>query len=714
MWGTVSASNSREFEAMNSNRLASEKSPYLLQHAHNPVEWFAWGEAAFQKARDENKPIFLSVGYSTCHWCHVMERESFENEETAALMNENFVNIKVDREERPDVDKLYMNFVMLANRGQGGWPMSVFLTPDLKPFYGGTYYPPSDGYGRPGFPSLLRSLAKAWREDHAKILQAANSSIESLRQYTELDIAPDNNNNWGILYDSCAAQLRESYDEEWAGFGAAPKFPRPVAHDFLHAYYARNGDETARLMSENTLRMMTDRGMNDQLGGGYHRYSVDQYWVVSHFEKMLYDQAQLVTSLVEMYRISGDDYYKESANKCLAYVWRDLSHIDGAFYAAEDADSLARPKALMKEEGAFYVWKKSEIDELLPQPDAQIFCDYYGVAPEGNAPREGDPHGEFKGKNILFENGELPVIAKMNGVTLREATEKLDSAREILFEVRKNRPRPHRDDKIIAAWNGLMISAFARAAVAFDNARWERAATAAAEFILNELWDGENLKRHWKDGAADIPAFCDDYAALARACLDIYDATFETTWLQVAAQLADRMSELFWDEKHGAFFNSSPDPNVLVRFKEDYDGAEPAANSLAIEVGARLFHLLGRDDWRDRATRTAAAFAPRLGAIPSGMPLLLRGQMLLDAPPQHVVIVGERDESRAMIEAARAGFTPFRHLILLNESSRDFWAQHQPWMSDMTQIDGKATAYVCQNFACQAPTTEAQSLQAEK
>ena len=690
---------------MTSNRLADEKSPYLLQHAHNPVNWFAWGEAAFQKARDENKPIFLSVGYSTCHWCHVMERESFENDETAALMNEHFVNIKVDREERPDVDKLYMNFVMLANRGQGGWPMSVFLTPDLKPFYGGTYYPPTDGYGRPGFPNLLRSIAKAWREDNAKVLESAGSSLQALRQFTEVEVASSSNNDWGALYEACNAQLRHSYDEEWAGFGEAPKFPRPVNHDFLHAFYALKGDETARLMSENTLRMMTDRGMNDQLGGGYHRYSVDQYWIVSHFEKMLYDQAQLAISLVEMFQISGDDYYSEAANKVLSYVWRDMAHIDGGFYAAEDADSLPRPNALIKEEGAFYVWKKSEIEELLPQPDAQIFCDYYGVTPEGNAPREGDPHGEFKGKNILFENGELPVIAKMNGVPLRQATEKLATSREILFEVRKSRPRPHRDDKIIVAWNGLMISAFARAAVALGNRRYGRAASGAAEFILAELWDGENLKRHWKDGAADIPAFCDDYAALARACLDLYDATFEVRWLRAAEQLADRMAELFWDEQGGAFFNSSPDSNVLVRFKEDYDGAEPSASALAMEVGARLFHLLGRDDWREKAALTSATFAARLSAIPSAMPLLLRGQMLLDAPPQHIVIVSEKDGSSELVGAARQGWAPFRYTILLDEASREFFVSRQEFLREMKQIDGKATAYTCQNFACQAPVT---------
>ena len=341
---------------MSSNRLADENRLICCSTRTIPSNGLPGAKRRLPARAPENKPIFLSVGYSTCHWCHVMERESFENPETAALMNENFVNIKVDREERPDVDKLYMNFVMLANRGQGGWPMSVFLTPDLKPFYGGTYYPPQDGYGRPGFPNLLRSLDKAWREDHAKVLEAAGSSLNALAQFTEIESAPTNQIDWDAIYQTCNAQLRDSYDEEWAGFGNAPKFPRPVVHDFLHAFYARSGDETARLMSENTLRMMTDLGMNDQLGGGYHRYSVDQFWVVSHFEKMLYDQAQLAISLVEMFQISGEDYYAQSVDKLLGYVWRDMSHIDGGFYAAEDADSLPRPNALLKEEGAFYVW----------------------------------------------------------------------------------------------------------------------------------------------------------------------------------------------------------------------------------------------------------------------------------------------------------------------------------------------------------------------
>ncbi|HEX8465873.1 MAG TPA: hypothetical protein VF627_14765, partial [Abditibacterium sp.] len=494
-------------------------------------------------------------------------------------------------------------------------------------------------------------------------------------------------------------------------FGGAPKFPRPVQHDFLHAYFALKNDEVARQMSDHTLRMMADRGMNDQLGGGFHRYSVDGEWIVSHFEKMLYDQAQLTISYLEMFGITGDAYFAGIAEKTLRYVWRDMTHIDGAFFAAEDADSLERANSDHKVEGAFYVWKKLEIESLLAE-DARLFCDFYGVKGAGNAPREGDPHGEFKGKNILFEEETVQVVAKMNGLSVREVLQRLERARGILFEVRGRRPRPHRDEKIIAAWNGLMISAFARAAVALDNPKWSRIALGAANFVFSELWDGQNLRRHFKDGPADVPGFADDYAALSRACLDLYAATFDVSWLQKAEILADRMTELFWDEENGAFFNSGQDPRVLVRFKEDYDGAEPSASGLAVEVGARLWHLLGREDWRDKSERTVSAFSQRVEAIPTAMPLLLKGKMLLDAPPQHIVIAGEKAASAELIQAAREGYAPFRHTILLDEASREFFASRQPFLSEMKEIDGKPAAYVCQNFACQRPVSSALEVKA--
>ena len=686
------------------NRLAKEKSPYLLQHAENPVDWFAWNEEAFQKAKTENKPIFLSVGYSTCHWCHVMERESFEEEEVARFLNAHFVPIKVDREERPDVDRLYMTFVQMAT-GQGGWPMSVFLTPEGEPFYGGTYFPPVDAYGRPGFSTLLNSLARAWNEDEDEVRQSAKSSLATLHNYAAIEPNSTELNSWQPVFDACFAQLAAQFDSEWGGFGGPPKFPRPVQHDFLHAY----GTEDALQMSFHTLKNMNERGMCDQLGGGFHRYSVDGLWIVSHFEKMLYDQAQLTISNLEAYQLSGDEEFKNAAQKTLSYVWRDMTHIDGGFFAAEDADSQPKHGAPHKEEGAFYVWTERELNTLLGE-DARVFKDFYGVQSGGNAPREGDPHGEFRGKNILFQAQELPVVAKMNGVSVREAAQKLDDAREKLLEVRAKRPRPHRDDKIISFWNGLMISAFARGGIVLNQSKWTRAASNAARFVFSELWDGENLYRHFKDGRAEVRAFADDYAAMARGCLDLYDATFDVSWLERAELLADRMFDLFFDGRNGGFWNSTEDPQVAVRFKEDYDGAEPSASSLAVEVGARLFHLLGRDDWKTRTEHTTRAFSARLGSIPSAMPLLLRGQMLLRNPAQHVVIVGEKEAALELIQAAREGFAPSRFVILLDERSRDFWETRQGFLRGMKMQNGEATAFVCQNFACQSPTTSAEEV----
>lgn len=687
------------------NRLSEEKSPYLLQHAHNPVDWFAWNDEAFQKARDENKPIFLSVGYSTCHWCHVMERESFEDEEVAAFLNAHFVAIKVDREERPDVDRLYMTFIQMAT-GQGGWPMSVFLTPEGEPFYGGTYFPPVDAYGRPGFPTILNSLARAWSQDEANVRQSGTSSLRSLKNYATIEPRGGEIASWQALFDACYAQLAHQFDSEWGGFGGPPKFPRPVQHDFLHAF----GRERALEMSFHTLRMMNERGMCDKLGGGFHRYSVDGFWIVSHFEKMLYDQAQLVVSNVEAYQLSGDESFKEAAQKTLAYVWRDMTHIDGGFYAAEDADSQPKHGAPHKEEGAFYVWTERELDQILGD-DSRVFKDFYGVQKAGNAPREGDPHGEFRGKNILFPAEELLAVAKMNGLSVREVSQKLEAAREQLFEVRNARPRPHRDDKIIAAWNGLMISAFARAGIVFNQPKWKRAASNAAQFVFLELWDGKNLYRHFKDGRADVLGYADDYAAMARACLDLYDATFDVSWIERAEMLADRMTELFFDERTGGFWNSMEDPQVPVRFKEDYDGAEPSASSLAVEVGARLFHLVGREDWRERAERTTNSFAERLSSINSAMPLLLRGQMLLQNAPQHVVITGGKEEATPLLEVAQTGYAPSRFVVLLNDYNRDWWAKRQEFLADMKSFNGEPTAYVCQNFACQSPTNRAEDVQ---
>ncbi len=687
------------------NSLAHEKSPYLLQHAHNPVDWLPWGEAAFQKARDEDKPIFLSIGYSTCHWCHVMERESFENESTAQYMNAHFVNVKVDREERPDVDKLYMTFVQ-ATTGQGGWPLSLFLAPNLKPFFGGTYFPPENAYGRISFPELLERIATAWQDDRDKVLESSESVLQALERYASLHAgSTPGAADWDKIAGLCLAHFQSVYDSKFGGFGTAPKFPRPVAHDFLHPYFLQNNDPVAFQMSRKTLVAMADGGMNDQLGGGFHRYSVDSQWIVSHFEKMLYDQAQLAISYLEMFQLTREEFFADAARSICDYVLRDLTHTGGGFFAGEDADSLPNENADHKTEGAFYVWTQNEIEDLLGIEVATVFCDYYGVKPDGNAPNEGDPHGEFDGQNILYR-------AK----TTRDATTLgvLQNAREKLFAARENRPRPHRDEKVIVAWNGLMISALARAAGVLGAPKYLEAARRASTFIKSELWDEDErtLRRHFKDGAADVQGFAEDYAFLTRALLDLYEADFQVADLEWAQILNDETLKNFWDEENGGLYSSAPDENILLRFKEDYDGAEPSPNSVAAENCVRLQHFLDDDKYREKAAGIFAAFAGRLRDAAPAMPLLLATRMRFDAPPQHVVIVGENNsaDTQQLLEVLHETFMPFQTVILLEEKSRAFWNKRQPFLQEMKMLDGKATAYVCRDFACQKPVVSAEEL----
>src|SRR5437868_3872876 len=502
------------------NRLAQEKSPYLLQHAHNPVDWYPWGEDAFAKARRENKPIFLSVGYSTCHWCHVMAHESFENEDVAAIMNREFVNIKVDREERPDVDRVYMTFVQ-ATTGSGGWPMSVWLTPDLKPFVGGTYFPPDERYGQPAFKKVLERIATAWKEDHDKIVEQGSKIVEALRE--SQSAAPVEGKIDGSVADAAYRQLDRSYDPKEGGFGNAPKFPRPVTLNFLTRFYARDpksdAGKHALEMALFTLRKMAAGGMHDQIGGGFHRYSVDRYWHVPHFEKMLYDQAQLAVAYLDAYQITRDRQYEAVTRDILDYVGRDMSSKEGGFFSAEDADSpvvaagglsaVASAKAgdpghSKTKEGAFYTWTKKEIDAALGDA-AEVFDFHYGVQPHGNAPEGSDPHDEFRGKNILIERHTIAQTAEHFKKSETEIGESLAQSREKLFSIRAKRPRPHLDDKIIAAWNGLMISAFARAAQVLDDERYREIATRAAKFLRANLYEEKSklLYRNYRGGRSE-------------------------------------------------------------------------------------------------------------------------------------------------------------------------------------------------------------------
>jgi uncharacterized protein len=492
------------------NRLAHEKSPYLLQHAHNPVDWFPWGEEAFEKARRENRPIFLSVGYSTCHWCHVMERESFENEGIAQVLNQNFVSIKVDREERPDVDRMYMLFVQ-ASTGSGGWPMSVWLTPERKPFFGGTYFPPDNRYGRPGFRAVLERLAEAWRQDRSRVEESGDKVIEQLRDYASLSTGKGMPGR--EVLDRAFQAFRRVFDPELGGFGRAPKFPRPSVHNFLVRYYVETGSEEALEMVLATLREMVKGGMNDQIGGGFHRYSVDERWFVPHFEKMLYDQAQLAVSYLEAFQITRDGQYAAAARDIFTYLLRDMTDPGGGFYSAEDADSASDPAhPHEKGEGAFYIWRKQEIDEALEPRAAAMFSYRYGVEPSGNV--EEDPQNEFRGANILYQAHTIDETAAHAGVSVEAVRAELQRASAKLLEIRASRPRPLRDDKVLSSWNGLMISAFAKGAQILSDARYAEAARAAADFLRRHLWDDARqiLQRRHRGGESAIDGFLDDYA----------------------------------------------------------------------------------------------------------------------------------------------------------------------------------------------------------
>src|SRR5438874_2211280 len=506
-------------KSQHTNRLAHEKSPYLLQHAHNPVDWYPWGEEAFTKARRENKPIFLSIGYSTCHWCHVMAHESFENDEVAAIMNREFVNIKVDREERPDVDRVYMTFVQ-ATTGGGGWPMSVWLTPDLKPFVGGTYFPPEDRYGQPGFKKVLERIATAWKENHDKIVEQGSKIVEALRE-SQSGGKPESKIDSTVLV-AAYRQLDRSYDPKEGGFGNAPKFPRPVTLNFLTRFYApdpkSDSAKHALEMALFTLSKMAAGGMHDHIGGGFHRYSVDRYWHVPHFDKMLYDQAQLAVAYLDAFQITGDRQFELVARDILDYVARDMTSKEGGFFSAEDADSpiaagIGGPGHSKTAEGAFYIWTKKEIDAALGEA-ADVYDFHYGVQAHGNAPEGSDPHDEFRGKNILIQRHAISDTARHFKKREGEIARILRQSREKLFGIRAQRPRPHLDDKVISSWNGLMISAYARTAQVLDDARYLEIATRAATFLRANLYDPSRkiLFRNYRGSRSDIEGFADDYA----------------------------------------------------------------------------------------------------------------------------------------------------------------------------------------------------------
>src|SRR6267378_4039351 len=719
MWLVTSSDTFAEATSArpDANRLAQEKSPYLLQHAHNPVDWYPWGEEAFAKARRENKPIFLSIGYSTCHWCHVMAHESFEDEATAAIMNREFVNIKVDREERPDVDRVYMTFVQ-ATTGGGGWPMSVWLTPDLKPFVGGTYFPPEDRYGQPGFKKVLERIAAAWKQDHEKIVDQSSKIISALRESQTAQVAAADKIDIKIL-ETAYEQFSRSYDAQEGGFSNAPKFPRPVTLNFLSRFYARDPSSTSgkRALEMNifTLRKMAAGGMHDHLGGGFHRYSVDRYWHVPHFEKMLYDQAQLASAYLDAFQITKDRQYADVARDILDYVARDMTSKDGGFFSAEDADSVFEHGKPEHGEGAFYVWTEKQIDGALGD-DSSVFKFHYGVQPHGNAPEGSDPQDEFRGKNILIERHTIAETAKHFKKSEDEARQSLARSRERLVSIRNKRPRPHLDDKIIAAWNGLMISAYARAAQILDEPRYLESATRAAKFLRSNLYDEKSklLFRNYRESRSDIEGFADDYAFVIQGALDLYEASFEIEWLKFAIELQETQDRLFFDEKAGGYFSTSgKDKSVVLRMKDDNDSAEPAASSIAALTLLRLAQFRDEKKLEERGKKTIRAFSATISRFPSAMPQMLVALDFSLSKPSQIVIAGkiDNDATKALLAEVRRHFLPKKILILADGGEgQKFFSEKNEAIPAMSPIDGKSAAYVCENFTCKAPVTDPKAL----
>jgi uncharacterized protein len=690
------------------NRLVHEKSPYLLQHAHNPVDWFPWGEEAFAKARKENKPIFLSVGYSTCHWCHVMEHESFENPEIAAILNRHFVAIKVDREERPDVDRVYMLFVQ-STTGSGGWPMSVFLTPRLQPFLGGTYYPPEDRYGRPGFGTLLQRLAGIWQQQQDKVIDQGQQFTKALNDALAKKVSEPAGSVRVEWLETAYRQIASGFDPDEGGFGSAPKFPRPAQFHFLLRYWARTGSNTALDMTLFTLRKMAAGGMYDHLGGGFHRYSVDERWHVPHFEKMLYDQAQLVSIYTEAYQITRDALFAQIVDETLSYLVRDLAAPEGGFYSAEDADSLPSPTASEKKEGAFYVWTDSEINAVLSADESLVFRRSYGVEKAGNVRAESDPHGELSGQNVLFRQNDTELVAKLTGKSESEVEKLLASAREKLFRTRSQRPRPHLDDKIITAWNGLLLSALARAYQVFRNPTHLQLAQKAAGFLRDQLYSGR-LLRSYRQGPSAVPGFAEDYAFLIQGLLDLYETDFDYEWLRWSIDLQREFERRFADPAGGFFNTEGSATDILFRLRDDHDGAEPSANSVAAMNLIRLSRILGRTDFEASARRVISSFQEMLERHPVTMPQMLSAADALLADPLQIVIATRNLADDPLLRIAQVAYHPRRILLLGGESEL---AQQVPELRGMDLIDGRSAAYVCRNFTCELPITEPKAL-AEK
>jgi uncharacterized protein len=668
------------------NQLIHETSPYLLQHAHNPVEWYPWGEEAFEKARRENKPVLLSIGYSACHWCHVMAHESFENEDIAKLMNQLFVNIKVDREERPDLDQIYMNAVQMMTH-HGGWPMTVFLTPDAVPFYGGTYYPPQDRYNMPGFPRVLISVSEAYRERQDDIRETGVSLLNELRRLSatsgsDQPVEKD-------LLDAAYVGIVRSYDSINGGFGGAPKFPPAMALEFLLRTHARTGNREALEMVRHTCKQMGGGGMYDQLGGGFHRYSTDAKWLVPHFEKMLYDNALLSRLYLHYFQVTEERSARQTAEGILDYVLREMTHTSGGFYSTQDADSEGH-------EGKFFVWDIEEIRSTLGERDAELFSSYYNITPSGN----------FEGKNIPNVTRSLDRVAEQNHVSVPDLEASLNESRRKLFELRETRIKPGRDEKILTAWNGLMMASFAEAGVILNRPDYTDAARRNAEFVLSNLRKDGNLLRTWKDGVAKFNGYLEDYSFLIEGLVTLYETTGEFRWLEEAQGLTERMIEEFWDNEGGGFFfTGKSHEDLIVRSKDYFDNATPSGNSVAAMALLRLAVLTGKENYRNLAVAVLREISDSARRYPSGFGYALSAADFSLATPKEVAIVAkDLDDIQPLLKEAWRRYLPNKVV------APGFGGENIPLLENRPLQNDRATAYVCEHYTCQQPVNEASEL----
>nr|WP_232330850.1 MULTISPECIES: thioredoxin domain-containing protein [unclassified Thermoactinomyces] len=679
------------------NRLINEKSPYLLQHAYNPVDWYPWGPEAFEKAKLEDKPIFLSIGYSTCHWCHVMERESFEDEQVAKVLNENFVSIKVDREERPDVDHIYMT-VCQAMTGHGGWPLTIIMTPEQKPFFAGTYFPKESRYGRTGLIELLERVARLWKSERKRADEMSGRVTEAVQAY----LAPDEAGEWGKeLFDYAFEQFASQFDEVYGGFGDAPKFPRPHDFLFLLRYWRQTGENEALRMVTSSLAAMRKGGIFDHLGYGFARYSVDREWLVPHFEKMLYDQALLALAYIEAFQATGEKSHAEVASEIFTYVLRDMTSPEGGFYSAEDADSEGV-------EGKFYVWTPGEIQEVLGPEEGAFFCEVYGVTEEGNFEH---------GTSILNRIGvSLEEMAKRRGLSVEELNRKLAEQREKLFAVREKRVHPYKDDKILTSWNGLMIAALARGGRVLGETEYTDAAVRAVEFIFNNLTreDGRLLAR-FRDGEAKYPGYLDDYAFLIWGLIELYETTFQANYLTRAIYLTKKMIELFGDEKNGGFYFYGKDAEtLLVRPKEIYDGATPSGNSVAAYNLIRLGKLTSDEQLLKEADRQLRAFAKAIDSSPISHSFFLIAMMFAQGPSKEIVISGRPNDvdTKEMIRMVQRAYLP--EAVIALQPRGDVATTMKIFIPNVKEKEPaqaeKPAVYICENYACQAPIREIKEL----